>query len=564
MYSQQPNFFNPTSPLPVDAAPCFPSSSSPVPRQASPELSLTPAGERPYPPVQRRSFRDVSSSGDYFNGGAWGHDGASIASAGMARKGSTPGVIGEGRKASYSSNSAGPSPVKASDNGAGDGVTEGAPWSHSPVQHSSLSLGGLDGIFDGRTALGLAQAFAQPPASSTDSERDALGSQPVTTPVKSRPSSFILDILPTQTDQARERAAGQAGAATLSVDTSQGMARSVASSSRASSPAPSPAGASTAESATLEARVSVVEQAVAELSTVVQSQMRSLRGEVAQLREIVVQMQQSGGGQSSSAAISQQDTVESPMLTLRSPSPPHQQSVPGRGTTSRPTSAVFPSSPSLLQQQQQQQRVVSPSFWSPQPTSVYQPAQQQQHQPQMAIPPSPALSTTPAANANDGNAVASADRDKDEQIRLLTAQVSALTSSVSSLMQSTQGIGLGRPPLSGGGGVGMGRQASLPGSAMGLGMSVPAGGAAQQQQKGGRAIGGSSAMTRGGGSTSSMGVSMSRQASWNGVMTTNGDGQSPAGGNAGSPAAGAAGSLGGKWESLGVSAELFRAVAKYG
>lgn len=355
----------------------------------------------------------------------------------------------------------------------------------------------------------------------------------------------------------------------------------------------------------LEARVALVEHTVGELANVVHTQIRVLRDELAAMRSVVAQMQP----QTVTASQQQQrkpsfsggagpvnDPDQSPLLTLRSPSPPPPQSSAIRRATS-PSPSFWSPGPSIHQQQavpsQLQQQQQHQSF---QPT-MQQPHGGHQHLPaqQMIVPPSPALSTpgvnSPAMAQNDDLAAVVAAK-KDEQIRVLTAQVAALSSSVASLMQSTQGIGLGRPPngaqqqqqqASGPGPGQMQRQASG-NSAMGLGL----GGGGSNNAGGGQGYNGGmygagAGMARGLSATSTGagptvngpgGGSMSRQASWAGPNTGVGNASDNiasggVGGGAGSNngtggAGGSGGSLGGKWEALGVGSDLFRAVAKYG
>lgn len=461
---------------------------------------------------------------------------------------------------------------------------------------------------------------------------------------KSRPSSFILDVLP----QTRERGAGggvgSSGPPTpsLSLDSaSQPPAMSAtasetfplpsphslapssylttasqspfgslpqspgghlfaSSSSRTSSPGPidSTPGPSNGFSSVevLASKVQTLESNVSTLSNVLATEFRSLREELGVLRGLV-QQQQQAGAHTNNGSSDQTERGNSPVLTLRSPSP---HSAAGRLPQNLSLNRSFNGSMSSLHVQP----ATSPGAISPGSSvaSGFFASQQQQQEGREELADSSNL--------------------KDEQIKLLTAQVNSLTTTVSTL--------LGSPALSSNGFAGVAGVAGSPSSPMiggsaspsnalpqqvpargmtmplgspALGLGVPSvgsglgGGGARapppmMRTASGTGLGRNSSLRSsingpggGGGSFEGGAPMMSPSPSLNGWTEQQGAGHGPASvammpsastGSApgvGSPMLGGGGSgvssnppgsLGSKWEMLGVGNELFRAVAKFG
>lgn len=289
---------------------------------------------------------------------------------------------------------------------------------------------------------------------------------------KSRPSSFILDVLP----QTRERGAGSSGPPTpsLSLDSaSQPPAMSAtasetfplpsphslapssylttasqspfgslpqspgghlfaSSSSRTSSPGPIDStpgpsnGHSTVEA--LASKVQTLESNVTTLSNVLATEFRSLREELGVLRGLV-QQQQQAGAHANNGSSDQTERGSSPVLTLRSPSP---HSAAGRLPQNLSLNRSFNGSMSSLHVQP----ATSPGAISPGSSvaSGFFASQQQQQEGREELADSSNL--------------------KDEQIKLLTAQVNSLTTTVSTL--------LGSPALSSNGFAGVAGSPSSP------------------------------------------------------------------------------------------------------
>lgn len=417
---------------------------------------------RPYPLVERRSFRDASSTGDVVvsrqellaNGNNLGSAGAGAIGE-QRRQGSVgPGAIGEARRAVTPSQT---------------------------QEEAALNL--PPGVLD---------SLAAP---SNDSEGGGGGQQQV----KSRPSSFILDVLP----QSRERGfAGGAGSITpsLSLDSvSQppstsstsdvpflhspnnlapvphhasaffqnpnsassttslvsnnggGGGLNVFSNSRSSSPGPldlaNPSNASSSYDS-LAHKVNNLESTVSDLSTLLATEFRGLREEVGFLRSLVYQQQQQQSQHRPSFDHRQSNDREtdSPLLTLRSPSPHHSSAFPQPIPLSRGPSyhgGSNHSNSTLLASTSPQPPPLSPHSA---PMNFFQPP----------LPP---------ATAQERFRNNSIDEKKDEQIKLLTQQVNSLTSTVSNLLSSNSNglhggsAGVGGGPMS----VGMtSRQMSLP------------------------------------------------------------------------------------------------------
>ncbi|KAM0752843.1 hypothetical protein T439DRAFT_183927 [Meredithblackwellia eburnea MCA 4105] len=544
---------------------------------------------RPYPLIERRSFRDVSSTGDLI---ASNLDAVVPPGSGSTSRGRTTpvGAIGDGRKSGPS-----PSPEKQS--------------------FAPSAIGGHPGgLFDGaRGAL----------ANSLNGYHD-LSSSTSTSTSPSRPSSFILDLLPSRStsqanlsilstsSDANLEDSAQLGSATSSSvannshfvaglagitsstlfhsPTSTGVPAlppTTSNASRASSPAPVESSASAGgNSDYLANRISTLETSVSDLSSLVHNELRSLKEELSVLRGIVLQSQPN----MLSNGPPLRGETDSPLLTLRSPSPHHSPAFPARPIQHQ-------HSLSYLNLPSNNPSPSSPSFNNP-------------------APPSPALSA-PGGLYQDR-----AQESKDDQIRALQAQVSALTSSVSQLMSSGAGalgsasvtplqsphLGalqqqggplrqlslppLGSPSLAGTGSPGLGalNDGWKRDGTTGLGVTTPSGpggarspllrpvsanggtGLNRQSSIGSSGFGrddssGAGAGRRGFGAVGQSGL---RQDSANFEAGSNWDSAS---GGMPSPLVGLGtptlnsnppGSLGGKWEALGVGNELFRSVAKYG
>ncbi|GAA5913299.1 hypothetical protein JCM5296_006967 [Sporobolomyces johnsonii] len=573
---------------------------------------------RPYPPVERRSFRDASSAGDVVvsreelaNGGGGGGSGA----IGEGRK-ATVGAIGDGRRLT-------PSPSPAGER-----------------REEEVALGLPAGIFDGHGQL------AAPPSSIDDGRSDG---------AKSRPSSFILDILP----QTRERGSTGATTPSLSLDSvsqapssssihdtpllhspnslapiappffNSAAASSVASlalsqsgsnilsTSRTSSPAPLDNSGPISNPPSLDslaAKVNTLESTVSDLSTLLATEFRNLRDEVGLLRSLVLQQQQQQPPQQQQQSVPpmpmssvprhpfdprpplERGETDSPMLTLRSPSPHHSPAFPqpiplplgSRPPFSNP--GMNGSAASLLAQPASSPAPLSPHSA---PGGFFAERHLQQDR---------------LRTSSDESSV------KDEQIKLLTAQVNSLSTTVSHLLSnnsnsaaSGNAAGAQSPHLNGPASAPIGRGMSLPipspslgsfndgsgqggwkrdlaNGATGLGVSAPGGllgggggpGGVKSPlmrpvSTGGLARSGSlrsaSAGTGGGGlrlGGEGSFETLSSNSAWDGGVS------SPMLGNGGGSAVGSPmlgnppGSLGSKWEVLGIGNDLFRAIAKYG
>ncbi|KAK4702923.1 hypothetical protein P7C70_g3297, partial [Phenoliferia sp. Uapishka_3] len=528
---------------------------------------------RPYPLVERRSFRDVSSAGDMV---VDGHDGGSGSGA-TSRGRNTPtrgiGAIGDGRKAS---------PEKPATEEQAHG-----------------------GVFDGRGALSV---------STRNSGSGSFGSNPPSAS-PTRPSSFILDLLPTRvpsqplpgpspektpsredsdsgTSSSNGAVNGVFASSTLfhSPTSTTGPGLTLTSStSRASSPVMDESHPGTrAEGDDFSKRFVAIESTVADLSTVVHTELRTLREEMGYLRGLILQSGVLTGGPQLPAigGLSvDRDGTDSPLLTLRSPSPHRSPAFPSR-------SLQHPHSPSYLHLSSQ---------------STAQPNG----------PPSPAFSA-PGGLFQDRaqEERARSDANKDEQIRALQAQVVSLSSQAQQIgsgavdypsMQSPLLSGhsqshyqpqhaqqhrqlslpplgshpLGSPSLGGSPGLGSSVEGWKREVGTGLGVSTPSGpGGARSPLLRPLSANGNVAQPRQPSLGSSFGRSADDErrrsqlgygASYETSNASNWDSPSLNGmpsllvGMPGSPLIGnPAGSLGGKWEALGVGSELFRTIAKYG
>ncbi|GAA5901037.1 uncharacterized protein JCM6883_004729 [Sporobolomyces salmoneus] len=595
---------------------------------------------RPYPLVERRSFRDASSAGDvvvsreelFANGNNLGSSGAGAVGEQRRQSSMGPGAIGDARR------SLTPSPS---------------------VERSQEEL-----------ALNLPAGILDSLAAPSSANSDAGGGGGPQNQVKSRPSSFILDVLP----QSRERTSGantpslsldsvsqapstsstsdvpflhspnnlapiphqssqffqnpnSASSTTSLVSTSGGGGLNVFSNSRSSSPGPlemynnngsSSSGVPHSSSfESLSTKVNNLESNVSDLSSLLATEFKGLREEVSFLRSLVYQQQQQQPSTRPSFdhRQSHERETDSPLLTLRSPSPHHSPAFPqpiplSRGNSFQGSGSNHSNSTLLAS--------TSPLSPHSAPINFFQPPH--------------------------GN-VAQPDDLKDKQIELLTQQVNSLTSTVSNLLSSnghglhgfsTSPGGIGGNPVrqavkaeraaaaAGGGGgpasIGMSsRQLSLPvsisgnsmlesagglnngwkretlGASSGLGVTTPGGsllGGGSGNGKGGTGLRsvsqgglGRSASLRSsqlpGGAGSGGGLRMeqgsfdtiSSSSAWEGGISSPMLGAGPpsavnspmlgSGGQPG-PTANPPGSLGSKWELLGIGNDLFRAVAKYG
>ncbi|GAA5996781.1 uncharacterized protein JCM10292_003199 [Rhodotorula paludigena] len=547
---------------------------------------------RPYPPVEHRSFRDASHAGDVV---VERQNSLSVASAlGLGRKpsASSIGTIGEGRRVTPSS-----TPV-------------------SERREEEVLLGLPSGIFDAHGALAAH-------SSGTDDARTPSD----TGGAKSRPSSFILDVLP----QTRERsgpptpslsldsvsqppsangldlhplpsphslapstylnASGSTSNTSLALSPVGGTP-GFPNASRTSSPAPldgsGPAPGSAAYDA-LASKVNTLEGTVSGLSSVLANEFRSLREEVGLLRSLVLQQQQQqqASAGASSIAMAHRGSVDrlepdaSPLLTLRSPSPGHGTTPTFPSALSRPP--LHPASSSLMGQPASSPHLSTPGLGG----SFFGLAQQQQG----------SHSSEPERLRSTSDESASL---KDEQIKLLTAQVSSLSTTVSQLLSSPAlnpsaaaavahpQRGMSLPSLVGS--PGPPSSASMQSAPTGLGVSgvsaigsgapgvVGGGGGARPSPMLRSASGSgvaraaslraSAAAAAAAGGTPSFDGAVASASAWEGGMSSpmlgaSGGAMGGGGGGAGG-GANPPGSLGAKWEALGVGQDLFRAIAKYG
>ncbi|BGP16494.1 hypothetical protein JCM10213_001169 [Rhodosporidiobolus nylandii] len=574
-------------------------SASPDNAFAQSGLSTTSFGSvstaRPYPQVERRSFRDASHAGDLVSANVAPGPGA----VGEGRKGSTSamGTIGDGRRVT-------PSPTPG-------------------LREEEAALGLPGGIFDGHGQLAA-------PSAGDDGRAGSEGG-------RSRPSSFILDVLP----QARDRGSAGPSTPSLSLDsvspppssaandyqplpsphslapsapptflnpsasTSTGSlplspgGANVLAGSRSSSPGALESTGSLPSVESLAIKVNTLETTVTDLSTLLATEFRSLRDEVGLLRSLVLQQQQANAAGAARQAFErvQERETDSPVLTLRSPSPKHASTFPGAQPIPLGRPPYTSSTSSLLAQ---------PATTTPVPVSS--PSQGGffglQH-----------VADAEARFRSTSDESSGTTSLKDEQIKLLTAQVSSLSTTVSQLL-ANPGVAAGNPAIAaaaaglaaaqspapspmlggpaGGASGGMGptappmaaRNMSLPlaptslsglGVATGLGVSTPTGMLSPSLGAGPPGQGGRSPMMR---TASTPGLvrsasmrsasggpgtfeSLPSDSAWNGGMSSPMlGGPAPA---VSSPMLGnPPGSLGSKWEVLGVGQDLFRAVAKYG
>lgn len=546
---------------------------------------------------------------------------------------SNVGTIGQGRKLSSSAGGGG-----AGVGAIGEGRRTTTPASERRENEASF-LGLSTGYFNSDGSF--AAPFQQ--TSGGANGNGGGGSEHGAGATKSRPSSFILDVLP----QTRERGVGSSSGPptpSLSLDSaSQPPAMSAtasetfplpsphslapssylttasqspfgslpqspgghlfaSSSSRTSSPGPidSTPGPSSGISPVeaLANKVQTLESNVSTLSNVLATEFRSLREELGVLRALVQQQQQPAGTHSNGAS-DHTERGNSPVLTLRSPSP--------HSTTGRP-----PQNLSL------NRNPLNSSFNGSMSSLHVQPATSPG-----AISPGSSVASSFFASQQERREELAADTSnlKDEQIKLLTAQVNSLTTTVSTL--------LGSPALSSNGFAGVAGSPSSPmigGSASpsnalpqqvpargmtmplgspALGLGVPSvgsglGGSARapppmMRTASGTGLGRNSSLrssingpgagTGGGGGSFEGGAPlMSPSPSLSGWTDQQGAGHGPASvammpspstgsvSGVGSPMLGGGsgassnppGSLGSKWEMLGVGNELFRAVAKFG
>ncbi|GAA6028238.1 hypothetical protein JCM8097_006933 [Rhodosporidiobolus ruineniae] len=570
---------------------------------------------RPYPQLERRSFRDASVAADVLVNRDDGGFGSAPTSAGLgsiplARKPSTggpAGAIGEGRRVT-------PSPQPS-------------------LREEEKALGLPSGIFDGHGALFPSSAGGEDGRAASENG-------------KSRPSSFILDVLP----QTRERGSAGPSTPSLSLDSSSQPPSTsttefqplpsphslapvaptsllntsssasttslplspngnVLSASRTSSPGPLESSSSSAPSVeSLAVKVNTLESTVSGLSNLLASEFRNLREEVGLLRSLVLQNNSNGTARQAFERQQERET-DSPVLTLRSPSPRQQQqqqqqlggfpqSIPLARTTSFGAASA---ASSLVAHPATSPGPVSPLAHSVPGSAGSFFGLQQLHQEAERL-----------RSTSDDSAASSSF--KDEQIKLLTAQVSSLSTTVSQLLANPNvaaaaGVNpalaaaatasAAPSPHLGNGGAGpasapsMSRNMSLPlaspalGQPTGLGVSTPAGmlspslgsvSGMSAQAALASSVGGpggvrsplmrpvsTPGLARSASMRSATGADEGQppQGQWGAAMASPMLGgppsavQSPMLGNP-------PGSLGSKWEVLGVGQDLFRAIAKYG
>ncbi|KDE09219.1 hypothetical protein MVLG_00541 [Microbotryum lychnidis-dioicae p1A1 Lamole] len=554
-----------------------------LPRTSSPQRdpSVTPTSS---------AFSASSATGPMWD--------AAPSSSGLSR----PTPIGSGRSTAAGSGPNHSGALSSSVGAIGDRRRLVSATIATPEKRMVDAINGLAGVFDinrssGATSplqgLGSGSRALTPSPSDGDaslslrpgSSSGAVGSAP-----KSRPSSFILGVLPSRTDDRNRSASERSNSSPLAspahdklsfdLDFSNpsivlGSSPSTSSTSliapgavdatpRAPTPVRSPSpgvrrrplfgGGGDEQQQTVEARVHSLEATVYDLASFVHGEMRSMRDEINSLRTFVQQLANSAGSGGNSGLYMNslpraggpgqhlglsrtKDLFESPLLTVRSPSPPLQPA-PG----SRP-GLVRSASGSILEGL----------------GGNFAPAAS-----------SPALSSSGKFGSSEQDGMA----DKDEQIAALSQQVSALASSVAHLMNSAaapQGS-----PMLGPGGIGSpvinrgGHQAGPTG--LGVSLSNTSTGVGRSPLM--RPLGANGAPQSGLNRTSSLSKSFVGSRSPSRPNTAPGSdfgewdspvigGQSPmlgsSNGNAPPP-----GSLGSKWDALGVGNELFRAIAKYG
>ncbi|GAA5952309.1 hypothetical protein JCM3765_001936 [Sporobolomyces pararoseus] len=412
---------------------------------------------KPYPLVERRSFRDASSAGDVVvsreellaNGNNLGSSGAGAIGEQRRQSSVGPGAIGESRRALT------PSPS---------------------VERSQEEL-----------ALNLPAGILDSLAAPSSANSEAGGGGGPQNQVKSRPSSFILDVLP----QSRERTSGantpslsldsvsqapsnsstseipflhspnnlapvphhhssqffqapNSASSTTSLVSNTGGGLNVFGNSRTSSPGPlemsnhhSNGNGGMLRSSSIESlssKVNNLESTVSDLSSLLATEFKGLREEVSFLRSLVYQQQQQQSGQRPSFdhRQSHERETDSPLLTLRSPSPHHSPAFPQPIPLSRGNS--YQGGGSSLSNHSNSTLLASIS-----PNPATSPLSPHSALPMNYFQPSSATSSY-NGHSND-------DSTKDKQIELLTQQVNSLTSTVSNLL-SSNGHGLQGYPTS--------------------------------------------------------------------------------------------------------------------
>ncbi|GAA5983265.1 hypothetical protein JCM10908_000218 [Rhodotorula pacifica] len=563
---------------------------------------------RTYSPMERTPSRDLQ--------GMPAESGSSVGTIGEGRKGSSAsiGAIGEGRRMA-------PSTTPAAER-----------------REEEAFLGLPTGYFNQDGSFAHPFSGGTSPVGNGSDQGGAAGGAS-----KSRPSSFILDVLP----QTRERG-GSSGPPTpsLSLDsasqppsmsataseafplpsphslapssyltsTSQSAFGSLpqspgghlfSASSRTSSPGPidtTPGSLTSSPSVeALASKVQTLESNVSTLSNVLANEFRNLREELGALRALVQQQQ---GGANASGSSERTERGDSPVLTLRSPSPHSIGRTPtlpqNLALNRNPLNSSFNGSMSSLHVQP----ATSPGAISPS-SSVASgfftgQQQQQQQQQQQASPQDPREEPVDSSSL------------KDEQIKLLTAQVNSLTTTVSTLLGSPAlssngfaGVGGAAPSMLGSGAPSPAlsqvpaRGMTMPLGSPALGLAVPSAGSnlngrappPMLRTASGTGLGRNTSLRSSvngpggvaGGSFDGVPM-MSPSPSLNGWTDQQGGPHGPASvammpsastgstagvgspmlGGAGGTSSNPPGSLGSKWEMLGVGNELFRAVAKFG
>lgn len=370
------------------------------------------SSSQPYPKLQRRSFRDVSSSGDFVITPAASPNLNSNLSRGGIAPPASVGTIGDGRRPS-------PSPEKEEDHA-------------RPTRSTSSSIVWDDNI-------------------------SAANSSSNSTPT--RPSSFIGTLFPGPNHQpqslserppvpqlSKDFLAGYSGASDCSSELQSATVGSdsqsvlVHSPSALAEPLPPPPPSTlkmTSSSSTLPTadasldtsqRITNLESSVANLTSLVNSELRQLKEQVSILRGLIVASPSrptTATLDTSSKPSTLPHATDSPLLTLRSPSPSQ-------------SNAPFPHR--KVQHQHSLSYLNLPNSTSSSTSTTVVPGG----------PPSPALSAPGGLYGDqtpeEADFTPSSSSDKDEQLRALTAQVNSLASSLAHLI-STSGAGISAPVI---------------------------------------------------------------------------------------------------------------------
>lgn len=528
---------------------------------------------RPIPPL-------VLPNGDGYN---------STATRSSSRLGVSVGAIGDGRRTGpaspFSDRASFESTAGEGQNGNALGITN--------QYGSSSNLSALgSGVWDGRTSLsqlgpsspglvGGSITFGGSTLPTSPSQGGLSATLRSTTPahsddasthkVKSRPSSFILDVLPNLSDRApspnsqsrnnsnsstpaglhngpTSRSPSGSAYSTLAPSNglfaSLGPQASLAGGARCDSPSPLDLPSLTLE--VVAARLTAAETGLADLSALVRDEVRMLRSEISSLRNVVLQ---------------------SSMAAATPPAGPPSPGLIGGGHTFGPRFAAAANYP------------IEPAPMDSPMVTLHSPSPN--HSPRLPLGPAPAGFES---RVHDGSAPAGSAAD--EHIRALEQQLRGLSTAVAVLMSANNGPPPSLLPPSLGGtplpspGLSMsvpgsfGRQSSMPSPhspSLGLGVSnapLPPGGRSPLIRP--HSNGGLSRQISGGGYPRDNRGALSPGAGAGGFDGSGWDGSggmpSPSlGGGGGSGGSqNPPGSLASKWEALGVGKEVFNAIAKYG